>query len=165
MYEIGRGQFPTAQQIAEALEISEADAAKGLAAMVKARKAGAARPIQFSPAQKKQVEALKKTLELSASRFERETRQRIRKEEQERAQFQINLALGQEANRLASDRLAEHAQRKGATFTVAEYRLLWLVAHPDTRKSVSDHKRIEASQLLENRALIATGGLWGKKGK
>jgi hypothetical protein len=140
------------------LAISEADAAKGLAAVVKARKAGGAQPIQFSPAQQEHVEAFKKTLDQRYRRFERETRKQIREEEEKRAQFQIEITLAREGSRLAAPLLAEQARRKGATFTVAEYRLLWLLAHPDRSATRNGSRRRNSWRTGRSSRPAACGG-------
>jgi hypothetical protein len=151
-----------AAQIAEAgtWGLGEVKAEKALNAFKAMRAARQARvePIRFSPAQIKHLKAYKDALDKRFRQFEREREKQIRQEEQERAEFKINLTLGQEANRLASPILKEHAERKGATFTVAEYKLLQL----GLQSNPTEETRHKVGQLLNERALLATGGPWGK---
>jgi len=159
-FEASNHRFPIASEIVEALEISEADAAKGLAAMVKARKAGGAPPIQFSRAGVKHLYALKTALEKRFRRFEREREKQLREESKKHIDAMVGIRMGQEVSMLIRDRLAAHAKRKEAAFTVEKYKLLLKVAHPDN--SASNEKRTQAAQLLNERAIFATGGQWGK---
>lgn len=129
---------------------------------MRARKAGGAQPIQFSPAQQKHVEAFKNALTKAAHRYEREAEKRIRKEEQDRAETRIKMTIHAAAAEQSKTWRTEVAARKGAAFTVDEYRLLQKAIQPNS--SPSDQTRHEAAVLLNGRADMATGGLWGKKG-
>jgi hypothetical protein len=157
-YEARAGRFPTADEIAEALEISEADAATGLAAVVKARKAGGAQPIQFREAQKKHVEAFEEALKRRYYKItEAEQRKLLL------AQREAFKDIAQRAERqagmireLATNKLAEWAEAH-AVFDVAEWRLLNIAV----QSNPTDETRHKASQLLNERAFLATGGKMG----
>ena len=129
--------------------------------MVKARKTGLAGPVEFSPAQTKHVEAFQKALEQRFRRFEREKAKALKEEADKLLDMRLQMALGHEVSLKIKDRLIAHAKRKEAAFTVDEYRLLLkgLQANP------SDETRKLVGQLLNERAIFATGGQWGKKPK
>ena len=157
-YEARSARFPTAPEIAEALQIDETSAATGLAAVVKARKAGVVQPIQFSPAQTKHVEAFEEALK---RRYYRLTEAEQRKLQQTQREAFIDIEARAEARagmyrQFATDKLHEWTEAH-AVFGRAEYGLLQM----GIQKNASDETRHKAAQLLNERAFLATGGKMG----
>jgi hypothetical protein len=161
-YEARIGRFPTAPEIAEALETDEATAAKGLTAMVKARKAGGASPIRFSEAQKKHVDAFEEALK---RRYYKITETEQRKLARAQREAFIDIEARAEARtavlrKFATDKLAEWAGAH-AVFTKSEYLTLLKAIMPRTSDEANDPEKNVAAALLNERAFLATGGKMG----
>lgn len=157
-YEARSAHFPNAQEIAEALQIDEAGTAKGLAAVVKARKDGLVGRVLFSDAQAQHLDAFEEALKRRYYKIT-EAEQRKLLEAQREASKDIAQRAERQAGmtrQFAADKLHEWAEAH-SMFEVAEWRLLNMAI----QSNASDETRHKAGQLLNERAFLATGGKMG----